>query len=123
MHPPYFQIQFDIALLAWQANIDVQPVFDYYKAVTYMCSYLMRQKHEYSEAMKQSFKESWEKGAGFYEQMKYVQSASLLFSRSNISNNARTLAKNVFSGVLNVNSNIPEKRVRMMLNKKEIAVT
>ena len=25
---------FDIGLLAWEANIDIQPVFDYYKAVT-----------------------------------------------------------------------------------------
>ena len=42
---------FDIGLLAWKANIDVQPVFHYYKAVTYMCSYLSKQEDECSEAM------------------------------------------------------------------------
>ena len=27
---------FDIGLLAWEANIDIQPVFNYYKAITYV---------------------------------------------------------------------------------------
>ena len=63
---------FDIGLLAWEVNIDIQPVFDYYKAVTYMCSYLSKQEDECSQAMKQAFKESLERGAGSYEQMKSV---------------------------------------------------
>ena len=46
---------FDIGLLAWEANIDIQPVFDYYKAVTYVCSYLSKQEDECSQAMKQAF--------------------------------------------------------------------
>ena len=29
--------------LVWAANINIQPVFDYYKALTYMCSYLPKQ--------------------------------------------------------------------------------
>ena len=29
---------FEEGLLAWEANIDIQPVLDYYKAVTYMCN-------------------------------------------------------------------------------------
>ena len=29
-------------LTAWQANIDIQPVFDYYKCVTYLCSYMSK---------------------------------------------------------------------------------
>ena len=46
---------FDIGLLAREANIDIQPVFDYYKAVTYVCSYLSKQEDECSQAMKQAF--------------------------------------------------------------------
>ena len=60
---------FDIGLLAWEANINIQPVFDYYKAVTDMCSYLSKQEGEYSQATKQAFKESLERGSGSYEQM------------------------------------------------------
>ena len=28
---------FDVRLQAWEANMDIQPVFNNYKAVTYMC--------------------------------------------------------------------------------------
>ena len=27
---------------AWQANMDLQPVFNYYKAVSYMCAYFSK---------------------------------------------------------------------------------
>ena len=77
---------FNIGLLEWETNIDIQPVFDYYKAVTYICSYLSKQENEYSQAMKQAFKESLERVAGSYEQMKSV------VHESSISSNARTLA-------------------------------
>ena len=56
MHYPFpndndFQIhlkqQFNVCFInnyfpesAWKTNIDIQPVFNHYKAVTYMCSYL-----------------------------------------------------------------------------------
>ena len=66
---------FDISLLAWDANIDIQQVFDYYKAVTYTCSYLSKQEDECSQAMKQAFKESLKRGAASYEQMKSVAHA------------------------------------------------
>ena len=65
----------NICLLAWEVNIDIQPVFDYYKATTYICSYLHKQENEYSQAMKQALKESLEKGTGSYEQMKSVAHA------------------------------------------------
>ena len=33
---------FDEGLLAWEANIDLQPVFNYYKAIHYMCVYFSK---------------------------------------------------------------------------------
>ena len=117
---------FDIGLLAWEANIDIQPVFDHHKAVTYMCSYLLKQEDECFEAMKQAFKESLEKGAGSYEQMKSVTHAYASKRECSPKEAAYQIMpvlwlRKVFPGVLYVNSNIPEKRVRMMLSEKEIA--
>ena len=43
---------FDVGLLAWEAYIDIQSVFNYYKAITCMCSYLSKKKDECSQAMK-----------------------------------------------------------------------
>jgi len=41
-------------LMAWEANLDIQPVLDYYKAVSYMCAYLSKAEDESSEAMKKA---------------------------------------------------------------------
>ena len=49
---------FTIGLQAWEANIDIQPVFNYYKAVTYMCSYFSKCETESSVAMKNAANES-----------------------------------------------------------------
>ena len=40
--------------MAWEANLDIQPVLDYYKAVSYMSTYLSKSEDESSEAMKQA---------------------------------------------------------------------
>ena len=34
--------------LAWEANIDIHPVFNYSKAITYMCNYLPKDEDESS---------------------------------------------------------------------------
>ena len=44
---------FGIGLLAWEASIVIQPVFNYHEAVTNMCSYLSKEEDECSQAMKQ----------------------------------------------------------------------
>ena len=41
-------------LKAWQANIDLQPVYNYYKAISYLASYFSKSKTETSEALKQT---------------------------------------------------------------------
>ena len=49
---------FSEGLLAWEANLDIQPVLDYYKAVSYMCAYISKSEDESSEAMKQAAAEA-----------------------------------------------------------------
>ena len=53
----------DFGLLAWKANIDIQPVFNYNKTVTYMWSYLSKEEDECLQTIKQAFKETLEKGS------------------------------------------------------------
>ena len=45
-------------LLAWNANLDIQPVIYHYKSVTYMCAYFSKSEDEISAAMKQAAKDS-----------------------------------------------------------------
>ena len=47
-------------LRAWEANMDIQPVFNEYKAITYLCKYLTKSEDECSQAMKQALNEGKE---------------------------------------------------------------
>ena len=40
--------------------MEIQPVFNEYKTVTYMCQYLSKSEDQYSQAMKQAAKEAFE---------------------------------------------------------------
>ena len=68
---------FDVEHLASEANINIQPVFNYYKAITYMYSYQSMEEGEYLQDIKQAFKETLEKGASYHEQMKTIDHAYL----------------------------------------------
>ena len=52
--------------------MDIQPVFNHYKAVAYMCAYLSKSKDECSQVMSQALKESFEDNLDNYQQMKSV---------------------------------------------------
>ena len=56
----------------FQFHLKRPTVFNHYKAITYMCSYLSKEENECSQAMKQAFKETLEKGTSYYEQIKTV---------------------------------------------------
>ena len=116
---------FDIGLLAWEPNIDIQPVLNYYKALTYMCSYLSKEEDECSQAMKQALKETLESGASYYEQMKSVAHAYSSKRECSLQEAVYHIMpelclRKIFPAVVNVNSNLPEKRVKMILNKNEL---
>ena len=61
----------DIGLFTWKANIDIQSIFNYYKDVTYTCSYLSKDKDDCSQTMEKVFIEAIDSGKR-YEQIKSV---------------------------------------------------
>ena len=63
---------FKSGLLAWEANMDIQPVINHYKALIYVCTYLNKEEEERSRAMAQAKKEAWDKSLNNYEQMKLI---------------------------------------------------
>ena len=46
-----------VLLKAWEANLDIQPVHNYFKALTYMTAYFSKSESEVSESLKQAAKE------------------------------------------------------------------
>ena len=116
---------FDEGLSAWKANIDVQPVFNHYKAVTYMCAYFSKSEDETSEAMKQAAKEAINSNKTNVEQMKSVARAYATKRECSIQEAVYLLMpelwlRKTFPGVTFANSNLPEHRFRICRSKEEI---
>ena len=49
--------------------MDVEPVFNEYKAVTYMCSYFSKSEGQCSQSLKETVKESFANNMHHYETM------------------------------------------------------
>ena len=47
-----------IVLFAWKANMDIQPVFNHHKCVTYFCSYMSKSETHCSETIRVAAKEA-----------------------------------------------------------------
>ena len=63
---------FSDGLKAWQVNMNIQPVFNEYKAVTYMCSYFSKSEDQCSAAMKQAAKEALDNELDHFGTMKNI---------------------------------------------------
>ena len=67
----------DVGSKAWQASMDIQPVFNEYKAVTYMCQYFSKTEDQCSQAMKQAAKEDFENNMYHPDTIKTIVNAYL----------------------------------------------
>ena len=51
-------INFLAGMKGFEANVDLQPVFDHYKCITYICSYFTKDETECSQAIMNAAKEA-----------------------------------------------------------------
>ena len=113
-------------LKTWEANMDIQAVFNHYKAVAYMCAYLSKPENECSVAMKQAARDVFEKELNNYEQMKSAANAYINKRECSTQECVYHIVpgqwlRKTFPGVIFGNSNIPEKRFRLGLAEHEIS--
>ena len=66
----YVNNYFPESLLVWEANLDIQSVFNQYKAVAYMFGYLLRCEDECFQAMIQAKKKAFEHHLDNYKPVK-----------------------------------------------------
>ena len=116
---------FSEGLQAWQANIDIQPVFNHYKAVTYMCAYFSKAEDETSEAMKQAAKEALSASKTEFETMKAIAKAYLTKRECSVQEAVYHILpelwlQKIFPKVIFLNSNLPEKRYKIFKKKCQI---
>ena len=108
-----------------KANIDIQPVFNHYKAVTYMCAYFSKSEDEVSEAMKQAVKEALNSNKTSVEQMRSIARAYAMKRECSVQEAVYILMpelwlRKTFPAVVFANSNLPENRYRICCSKEEL---
>ena len=105
--------------------MDIQPVFNEYKAVTYMCSYFSKCEDQCSAAVKQAAKEAFQNKLGHMETMKTIMKAYTSKRECSVQEAVYHILpelhlRRVFPGVTFVNTNLPEERSKILLSEEEI---
>ena len=117
---------FDVGLGAWQTNMDIQPVFNEYKAVTYMCQYFSKTDDQCAQAMKQIAKEVFENKMHHHDTMKTITRANSSNRKCSIQETVYHIlpelkVRRIFPSVYFVNTNLTEVRVQVLLPEKELS--
>ena len=112
--------------MAWRANMDIQPVFNHYKAVSYMCAYFSKSEDETSKAMKLAAKEASENHLNNYEQMKSIAQAYATKSECSVQEAVYHIMpelwmRKCFPGIVFVNSNLPEDRYKIFKSEEVLS--
>ena len=112
-------------LQVWKATTDIQPIFNYYKAATYMRAYFPKAKDEMSEAMKQVAKETLLGNKSDYEKMKIIARAYTTRRKNSVREAVYLLMPvfwscKIFPRVFFLNSNLPEKRYKIFKKNADI---
>ena len=100
---------------AWKANIDIQPVFNHYKAVTYMCAHFSKAEDETSEAAKQAAKEALSGNKSHYEKMKAIARAYATKRECSVQEALHLVMpelwlRKIFPKLVFLNRNLPDKQ-------------
>ena len=68
---------FDVGFKARHVNMDIQLVFNEYKAVAYMCKYFSKTEDQCSQVMKQAAEEAFENNMHHNDNMKIIANCYL----------------------------------------------
>ena len=101
---------FTEGLMSWEANVDIQPVINHYKAVAYMCVYFPKSEEE---AMKQVVKETVKENINVFQKMKAFSKAYTTKRECSVQEAVYHIMPDLwlqktFLCVLFANSNLPE---------------
>ena len=103
----------------------IQPVFNEYKAVTYMCQYFSKTEDQCSQAMKQAAKEAFDNNMHHQDTTKTIAKAYLSNRECSVQEAVYHILselklRRIIPAVYFVNINLPEERLRVLLSRKEL---
>ena len=110
-----------VLLKAWEANLDIQPVHNYFKALTYMAAYFSQPESELSEPLKQAAKETKKQNLNVRDAMKKIAYSRQLSVQEAVYNVLPELwLRKCSPGISFINTNLPNNRITMIKSKEEL---
>ena len=105
--------------------MDIQPLFNEYKVVRYMCLYFPKSEGQCSASIMQAAKEAFENNESLYDTMKTIARAYISKRKFSVQEAVYYILselhlRRVFPAVYFVNTNMPEDRLRILLSEEEI---
>jgi len=116
---------FIAGIKAFAANVDLQPVFNHYKCITYVCSYFTKDETECSQAIMNAAKEAKEGNLSIKDGLKKI-GAAFLSSREVSSQECvyrcmpELWLRKIFPKTVFVSTDLPEKRLRVAKSQQEL---
>ena len=116
---------FIAGLKGFAANVDLQPVFDHYKCITYVCSYFTKDETECSQAIINAAKEAKSGNMNIRDGLRKIGTAFL--STREVSSQEcvyrcmpELWLRKIFPGTVFVTTDLPDRRVRVAKTQREL---
>lgn len=116
---------FTAGLKGFAANADLQPVFNHYKCITYVCSYFTKDESECSQAIMNAAKEAKDANMDIRNSLKKI-GAAFLSTREVSSQECvyrcmpELWLRKIFPAAVYVSTELPDKRVRIAKCQEEL---
>ena len=116
---------FIAGLKGFAANVDLQPVFNHYKCITYVCSYFTKDETECSQAIMNAAKEAKAADMNIRDGLKKI-GAAFLSTREVSSQECvyrcmpELWLRKIFPAAVFVSTDLPDKRVRVAKSQQEL---
>ena len=116
---------FVAGIKGFRANVDLQPVFNHYKCITYVCSYFTKDETECSQAIANAAKEAKTSNLAIKDSLRKI-GAAFLSTREVSSQECvyrcmpELWLRKVFPKTVFVSTDLPENRIRVAKSKIEL---
>ena len=116
---------FEAGIKGFRANVDLQPVFNHYKCIMYVCSYFSKDETECSQAIMNAAREAKDNNLNIRESLRKVGTAFLSCREVSAQECVyrcmpELWLRKTFPCTVFVNTGLPEERCRVAKSKEEI---
>ena len=125
MHSCFINNYVVAGIKGFAANVDLQPVFNHYKCITYVCSYFTKDETECSQAIANAAKEARSSNVNIRDGLKKIGAAFLSTREVSLQECVyrcmpELWLRKIFPKTVFVSTDLPERRVRVTKTQNEL---